>query len=286
MASSSASSPLGTEELWEATAKLARCLQQSNVKFSISGGAASSLNRKHHGLRPRLTEDIDLVVQPRPGVSAETVSASLLRDHPDAFVARMVYGVAIPSLIFHRSDGSVKHVDIEMFDVGVWPQRPQYNLDDPKNEVTVIPVSGVDVPVFSARWLVREKIVTAYQRQGSTKEVSDLDDACVLVDVVKVSSVDLTDHVEAVRHIYNKRREKRPQLELKIICPEAFGQPWKWHESAQVYWRTEQAGLRYLDAHLQRHDFSWDDRAKVWYFQFQEKCWYYNADAQDLTQRS
>lgn len=113
----------------------------------------------------------------------------------------MLYGVPIPMLAFHRADGSIRHVEIEIFDVEAWPQRPQYNLDDPDNDVTVVTVSGVQVPVFSARWLLREKITTAFERHGSRKEHTDLDDACALLDAIEPNGLDPTGREEAVRHI-------------------------------------------------------------------------------------
>ncbi|CAK7267516.1 hypothetical protein SEPCBS57363_002629 [Sporothrix epigloea] len=178
----------------------------------------------HYGLRTRITEDIDLVVRPTAGVTAESTSAKLLHDFPDAFVAKVVYGVSIPSLIVQRDDGSVKHVEIEMFDVQAWPHRPQYDLDNPDNDVTVIPVSGVGVPVFSARWLLREKIVTALGRKGSKKEETDVDDACALLEIVDAGSVNLGDHPEAVQHFLDRRPDKQSLLQLKVVCPEFLGQ--------------------------------------------------------------
>lgn len=152
----------------------------------------------HHGLPPRITDDIDLVVQPTSLINAESISAWLLSTYPTDFKAKMVHGVPVPTLLFRRSDGSIKQVEIEIFDVDDWPQRPQYNLDNPDNDITVIDMSGIQTPVFSARWLFREKVVTAFERQGSRKEETDLDDARDLLPFIEPKGMDLSKHEDAV----------------------------------------------------------------------------------------
>ncbi|EGX92211.1 hypothetical protein CCM_06372 [Cordyceps militaris CM01] len=215
---------LTLEEVEQAVATLVPYLQAAGARFSISGGAASLLIRRHHGVAARVTEDIDLVVQPSARVTAESISSYLLQAYPTVFVGKELYGTIMPALAFTRPDGSVKHVEIEIFDVSVWPQRPQYNLDDPANEVTTLCVLGVDTPVFSARWLIREKIVTAFERRGSRKEATDLDDAIALLNLVEDNSIDMTNFEDAVRHIYSSCPEDRQILELKIHCPNVLGE--------------------------------------------------------------
>ncbi|OAQ60169.1 antigen [Pochonia chlamydosporia 170] len=277
-----ASLPLSPEELAQAVADLAEYMSPSRAKFSICGGAASMLVRMQNGLPLRSTEDIDLVVQPTAGVTAQSISTWLLQNYPTAFVAKKHYGVSVPALAFHRSDGSVKHIEIEIFDVNAWPQRPQYNLDSPDNDVTMVSISGVQVPVFSARWLLREKIMTAFDRQGTRKERSDLDDACALLDTVEPSSVDLTNKEAAVRHLIARRPDVRQSLELKIVCPAVLGMPWTWNEPAAVYWRWEKDQLRYLDADLRRHKFKWDEMTQVWYLTAGGQDWFYSAENADI----
>ncbi|KAM6515471.1 hypothetical protein FSOLCH5_009696 [Fusarium solani] len=133
-------------------------------------------------------------------MTAESISHWLLENFPTAFVARRQFDVTTPAVTIQRHDGSLKHVEIEMFDVGAWPNRPQYNLDDPDNDFTVISVNGVDVPIFSARWLLREKIVTVFERQGTRKEETDLDDISILLETVDVNELDLTDLEDEVQH--------------------------------------------------------------------------------------
>jgi hypothetical protein len=184
----------------QAVASLAQYLSQSEAQLSIRGGVATSILRMQYGFVQRVTDDIDLVVQPRGSVTAGSISHWLLENFPTAFVAKEQFGVTTPAISIQRHDGFVEHVEIEMFDVGAWPNRPQYNLDDPDNDVTVISVNGVDVPIFSARWLLREKIVTAFERQGTRKEETDLDDISILLETVDVNELDLTDLEDEVQH--------------------------------------------------------------------------------------
>jgi hypothetical protein len=48
----------------QAVSSLAQYLSQSEAQFSISGGAATSILRMQYGFAQRVTDDIDLVVQP------------------------------------------------------------------------------------------------------------------------------------------------------------------------------------------------------------------------------
>lgn len=85
----------------------------------------------------------------------------------------------------------------------------------------MLSVSGVEVPVFSPRWLLREKILTAFQRQGQAKSESDLDDIASLLVVVE-SRLDLTGYKEAVNHVLERSPELIDLMRLKIICPDVL----------------------------------------------------------------
>ncbi|KAK2591470.1 hypothetical protein QQS21_010846 [Conoideocrella luteorostrata] len=274
--SSAASQPLEPEELAQAVAKLAQCLKQSRAQYSISGGAASMVVCMQHGLEDvRSTEDIDLVVQPAGDITAESISTWLLQNYPNDFVAKITYGVSIPSLAFRRSNGSITYIEIEMFE-------SMFGLKDLNNEVVMIDVSGVQVPVFSARWLLREKIITAFERRGSKKERTDVEDACNLLEAVKSDSVDLTNREDAVRHLLAKRPDIRQSLEVKVICPAVLGRPWAWNEYAEIYWRFEKDELRCVDENIQPHKCEWNEAARVWYFTAGGRSWFYSAECNDL----
>ncbi|KAJ4175192.1 hypothetical protein NW754_005612 [Fusarium falciforme] len=271
MSSSRHASFLTPEELLQAVAKLAQFISRSNARFSISEGAASTIIH------------IDLVIQLSGSTNADSISAWLLENFPAEFVAKTQYGVTTPVITFKRHDGSVKHVEIEMFDYHAWPNRPQYNLDDPDNDCTVTTINGVEVPGFSARWLLREKIRTAFERQGSRKERSGLDDVSILLQAVEANSADLTGNEQAVQHLMERRPRVSEMLGLKVICPVVLGDPWTWNDSAEVVWGFKGDKLKYLDADVKRHSFKWDDTSQVWYFPDPNgRVWYYDPQAGDL----
>lgn len=266
----------------QAVASLSQHLSQSEAQFSISGGAATSIVRMHYGFAQRATDDIDLVIQPRGSITAESISNWLLETFPAVFVAKQHFGVTTPAITIQRRDGSTQHVEIEMFDVGSWPNRPQYNLDDPDNDVTMMTVNGVEVPIFSARWLLREKIVTAFERQGTRKEETDLDDISFLLEAVDLNGLDLTGREDAVRHAVAQLPESFELLCLKVICPDVLGNPWVWDEYAEVYWAFKE-NLQYLDENLERHNFEWDTSSQVWYFRNEKgQTWFYNNETEGL----
>lgn len=275
-------SPLVPEELAQAVAILAQCLLQARIRFSISGGAATMLTRMEYGLGVRSTEDIDLVVQPRGDMNAETIAPYLFQHHPTVFAPRILFGTSIPTLAFIRADETIIYIDIEIFDILGWPQRPQYNLDDPDNDTTIISVAGVDIPVFSLRWLLREKIVTAFDRKGSRKEQTDINDANALLEIIAPNTLDLTNHENATRYIYVNYPNLRRMLELKVICRNVLGEPWKWNEAASVFWRMNGGELQYIDADFGRHEFNWDRAAKFWYLNTRGQCWGYNKKIDDI----
>ncbi|KAI8667513.1 hypothetical protein NCS56_00887900 [Fusarium sp. Ph1] len=78
MSSSRHASFLTPEELPQAAAKPAQFISRSNARFSIGGGAASTIIRMQFGLPQRTTEDIDLVIQPSGSITADSISTWLL----------------------------------------------------------------------------------------------------------------------------------------------------------------------------------------------------------------
>lgn len=155
-------------------------------------------------------------------------------------------------------------------------------MANPDNEVVTIPVGDVTVPVFSARWLLREKIVTAFERQGSRKSRTDIDDAKTLLDAVPPNGLDMSGHKDAVQHMCEMIPESKTELQLRVVCPDVFGQPWTWNDDAQVYWRFE-AQLYYMSVRLREHKFKWDEAGGVWYFEdSQKRAWYYSEEDQNI----
>lgn len=254
---------LSTRDLFRAVRILATHLQNEHVEFSISGGAAIALLNSHHGLDTRTTEDIDVVVRPNEDADAESISKWLYETFPTVFGNKTVYGHSVPTV---RLSARVQ-VDIEMFDVQAWPNRTQYDLSNADNERVIITVDGVDIPIFGPRWQLREKIVTAYERQGSNKERTDLDDAAGLLDLVEDRSVDLSHYPAAANHILNRRPGLKGRLQLKIYCPEVLGDnAWVWNDAAGVYYRVEGGIPCYLDVNFNHHKFKKDQQNGIYYW--------------------
>ena len=216
---------LTENDLSRAAVILADHLCQLGVKYSISGGAARSLLRHAYAVRTRSTDDIDLVVQPDGNLDADAISTMLYKDFPAFFGTKTVYGVTVPTLILTQDGGSKINVDLEIFDVRAWPNRPQYDLSNPNNELLGVQVDGKPVIIFGPRWQLREKIVTAYERRGSVKEGSDLDDVRQLLELVGEPLLDMSQHVVAIRHILTRRPELREPLQLGVSCPGVLGEP-------------------------------------------------------------
>ena len=61
-----------------AISQLARALSSFNVHFGIIGGGAVAILSNAYGEEPRMTEDIDLIVQPTTLVFAESVCREYL----------------------------------------------------------------------------------------------------------------------------------------------------------------------------------------------------------------
>ncbi|KXJ85679.1 hypothetical protein Micbo1qcDRAFT_110055, partial [Microdochium bolleyi] len=218
-------SGLKPKELVEAARILARCLDLGSISYSISGGAANSLFLQSTGAVPRVTEDIDLVVQPADGITAEFVAKWLYTKFPEQFGFKLVYGCEIPVLHLTRKDKPTKDVEIEIFDVEMWPQRPQYDLSNSNNEVITLHFSGQRVNVFSGHWQLREKIVTAYERQHQQKHETDVADVESLLGVLPPSSniIDLSTYAEAVQFVVDKLPQHRTALEFLVYCPAVLG---------------------------------------------------------------
>ncbi|KAJ8132608.1 hypothetical protein O1611_g1014 [Lasiodiplodia mahajangana] len=271
------------DELSRAVAILARHLNEGGVTFTISGGAANSLLLASLGHVRRVTEDIDLVVQPDPAnkIDVEAVSEWLLKKDPAVFGEKKLYGVSMPTLIFVKDDKSTVHIDIEMFDVIAWPERPQYDLSNSANEQVTLMVEGVPVRVFAASWQLREKIVTAHERHGSQKMKADLADVQSLLPTVEYNSLDMSQHEDAVLHTLTQRPELRELLQVKIFCPAVLGDPWTWHDEAYVFVRFEEGIPWYLDGGLKRHRFKWDAKNGLYYlYTASGSCFYIDEDWQ------
>ena len=216
-------SRLSPDELAKAAVILTRHLEHCGTDFSINGGTAVSLLRFKYQVVARVTDDIDLVIQPKEEIDAESVSKWMCDTYPEVFGEKKIYGFTIPVVKFTRNNGSKIEIELELFDVRAWPQRPQYDLTSPENERITVSVDGVDIPIFGPRWLLREKIVTAYDRRGSQKEITDLADITQLLMIPGLSPVDLSHHPESVSHVLSQRPGLEPFLKRGVYCPTVLG---------------------------------------------------------------
>ncbi|QSS65088.1 hypothetical protein I7I51_05929 [Histoplasma capsulatum] len=133
---------LSPDELRTVVSALAQKLDSLNIDYAIMGGAATCL------LYPdptRSTEDVDLVIH---------------------------FGHTIPAYKLRRPGGATQLVELEVFDYQSWPQRPQQNIQTATRKT--LNINGRAVKFFGAEWILREKILSQYQRQGSPKEGTDI----------------------------------------------------------------------------------------------------------------
>ncbi|KAI9875800.1 MAG: hypothetical protein M1830_007991 [Pleopsidium flavum] len=219
-------SKLSQQELRTAVAIVASALDGFDAKFGICGGAGVSLITEHYHIRPRQTADIDLIIQPDKNrdISAEKVSKKLIKAYPQQFATVSQYGVSTPAVRLQRNGQEIL-VEVEIFDVEAWPNRPQYNLNNPQNARITLNVSGKPVYVLSPAWLLREKILAQKQREGSKKEETDIADIETLVQIAgdKDLVIEGEDLVEALKELLQKRPDLKADLERVIKCPELLG---------------------------------------------------------------
>ncbi|KAI1748937.1 hypothetical protein F4782DRAFT_533900 [Xylaria castorea] len=195
-------------------------------------------------------------------ISAETVSQWLLEIKPTAFAEKTLYGVSMPALILVKDDKSTVYVDIEIFDI-------------------TLVVQNVPVRIFAASWQLREKIVTAYEQQGSQKMETDLADAEALLDTVDYNALDMSQHRDAVLHMLTQRPRNRELFQVKISCPVVLGDPWTWYQEVYVFVRFEEGIPRYLDEALKRHRFKWGEKKELYYlYSTSNSCFCINENSQ------
>lgn len=88
-------------------------------------------------------------------------------------------------------------------------------------------IDGYPVKTFSPEWLLREKILSQYQRQGTQKEVTDIRDVMRLIPLAVPGTPELNfnhrgDMEAALENILQKRPNLRQTLKGKINCPAVF----------------------------------------------------------------
>jgi hypothetical protein len=196
---------------------------------TVMGGAAICLIINDPNRR---TDDVDLVVHvDHRDITADRLTSLLLQSHPSRFVQVSQHGHIIPGYKLVNPEGATRVVQLEVFDYQSWPQRPQYNLENAR--LRQINVGGQTVKTFSTEWLLREKILSQYQRQGTPKEQVDLRDLTSLLPLASPGRPELNFNgnqnlTTALANLVQKRPALRQNLKNKINCIAVFGVWYAW----------------------------------------------------------
>lgn len=215
--------PLSHEDLSIVVSALAQKLDSLSIDYAIMGGAATCL------LSPdpsRRTEDVDLVIHvDNRMITADRLTTQLLTSFPSEFEGVSQYGHTIPAFKLRRPGGAAQLVELEVFDYRSWPQRPQYNI--PATTRQTLNINGRGVKLFSPEWILREKILSQYQRQGSAKEGTDIRDIINMIPLAVPgrSELDFNQDRElqnALSNLLQKRPALAQTLKAKIRCSIIF----------------------------------------------------------------
>lgn len=211
--------PLSHEDLRTVVSALAQKLDSLNIDYAIMGGAATCL------LSPdpsRRTEDVDLVIHvDHRMITADRLTAQLFTSFPTDFERVSQFGHTIPAYKLRRPGVAARLVELEVFDHKTWPQRPQYNIQVATRRT--LNINGRGVKLFSPEWILREKILSQYQRQGSAKEATDIRDIINMIPLAVPGrpELDFNQNQElqtALANLLQKRPALAQTLKAKIKC--------------------------------------------------------------------
>lgn len=125
-------------------------------------------------------------------------------------------------------------VHLDILDHQTWPQRPQYNIGTAGRKA--ITINGRVVKTFSPEWILREKILSKHECDGSIKEATDIRDVTNMLLLVIPGKPELNfDDDQKLKNALSRLLQKRPALEQrlqqKINCTAVFG---TWYGSLSV----------------------------------------------------
>ncbi|BCR90306.1 nucleotidyl transferase AbiEii/AbiGii toxin family protein [Aspergillus chevalieri] len=173
----------------------------------------------------RRTEDVDLVIHvDQRQITADRLTTQLLTSFPSDFGPVNQFGHIIPAYRLRLPGGKEQLVELEVFDYQSWPQRPQYNLQTASRRTLTI--NGYPVKTFSPEWILREKILSQYQRQGP-KAQTDIRDVerLIIFAVPGTPELDFS-HTEELKAALADLLKNWPgmqqALKQKINCPAIF----------------------------------------------------------------
>lgn len=231
-------------ELEYAAGVIAWALETIGVrKFGFIGGAAVAIFATQYGLRPRQTDDLDLIVQPS-SMSADHVSR-ILTTNPavkDHFVSKREDYVDKPHVIVPRADSTTILISIEIFDWEVWPQRQQYyNLDYVANIPQYFTLGDRTAPLLNPGWLLRQKILAFAQRQKKgNSDMADIDALRKILDV-RGETITIIDHgeVEALKVLL--KAPEAPKLKGLVLCEAIWPTEWTWDTKQKSLYRYDES---------------------------------------------
>jgi hypothetical protein len=206
-------------QLRSVVAGLAQKLDVLRIDYAIMGGAAVCLLANDP---TRMTADVDLVIHvDQRMITADRLTTQLITSYPAEFAPINQYGHTIPA---YKLNGHL--VELEIFDYQSWPQRPQYNIQTASRRT--IDINGHPVKTFSPEWILREKILSQHQRQGSVKEATDIRDLTSMLPLAGPGKPELNfNDDQNLRNALSNLLQKRPALEQrlrqKIRCTAIFG---------------------------------------------------------------
>jgi hypothetical protein len=143
------------------------------------------------------------------------------------FFVHSQYGHIIPAYRLTVGD-TERHVEMEIFDLQSWPQRPQYDLT--KSTRITLTMQGQSVKFFSPEWIFCEKVLSQHGREGSLKGLQDLGDVIEMLRIAQPNAPEMDfdgkeEMVEALRSFLHKRPEARSLIAKKLKCDAILVQP-------------------------------------------------------------
>ena len=195
-------------QLEHVASTVAQRLDSLDIDYAIMGGAAVCLMAPDP---QRATEDIDMVIQvDHRSITADLLTGILFNSFPSDFGPISQFGHTIPGFKLQSPGGVVRLVELEIFDYASWPNRPQYDLQSATRVTQNI--NGYPVKIFSAEWIIREKILSQYQRQGA-KQAVDLQDVENLMSYAIPGTPELDfDHNQELQDALATFLQRKPRL--------------------------------------------------------------------------
>lgn len=214
---------LTDQQLRIVVVELSQTLDALQTDYALMGGAAVCLTVNNPN---RMTEDVDLVIHvDQRMITADRLTTELLTKYPSKFAPVHLFGHTIPGYRLLLPGGIIRVVVLEIFDFYSWPQRPQYNLQTASRRTWNI--NGYPVKMFSPEWILREKILSQYERQGSAKQATDIFDLMSIMPFAIPGKPEMNFENDqqlrnALSYLLQKHPELTTRLKEKINCVDVF----------------------------------------------------------------